>query len=211
MYVCVNHSLILKQLHKLYPDANCALEHQNPFELLVSTILSAQCTDERVNKVTPNLFKYYPTPQKMAKAPQEKLEELIRSTGFFRSKAKSLHAMSTSIMEKFNGNVPETMDELLQLRGVGRKTANVVLGNAFGKNHGVVVDTHVGRLSRRFGFTKQKDPVKVEKDLMKLVPKKDWTLISHQMILHGRKYCKSQNPKCHECPLASMCPSFGQF
>ncbi len=192
----------------LYPDANCALEHHNPFELLTSTILSAQCTDARVNMVTPALFKKYPTPEKMSKAPMEKLEELVRTTGFFRSKAKSLHEMSKSLVEKFGGKVPNTMEDLIQLRGVGRKTANVVLGNAFGKNIGVVVDTHVGRLSRRFYFTKQMDPVKVEQDLMKIVPQEHWTAISHEMILHGRAICKAQNPKCHACPLADVCPSF---
>lgn len=205
----VDNSLkILKKLSQLYPDVECALQHENAFELLASTILSAQCTDERVNLTTPKLFKAFPTPEKMAKAPIEKLEELIRSTGFFRSKAKSLKEMSTSIVEKFGGKVPQTMDELISLRGVGRKTANVVLGNAFNINHGVVVDTHVGRLSRRLGFTKHKDPVKVEQDLMKLVPQKDWTLISHQLITHGRSYCKSQNPKYEICPLGELCCQF---
>ena len=195
-------------LKKLYPDANCALDHQNAFELLISTILSAQCTDERVNMVTPKLFKTYPTPEKMALAPLEKIEDLIRSTGFYKNKAMSLKQTSENIVEKFDGKVPDTMEALTSLRGVGRKTANVVLGNAFGKNEGVVVDTHVGRLSRRLGFTKQNDPVKVEKDMVKIVPKEDWTLISHQLISHGRKYCKSQNPKCEICPLAELCPSF---
>jgi endonuclease-3 len=205
----VDNSLkILKKLSQLYPDVDCALQHENAFELLASTILSAQCTDERVNLTTPKLFKAYPTPEKMAKAPIEKLEELIRSTGFFRSKAKSLKEMSTSLVEKFGGKVPQTMEELISLRGVGRKTANVVLGNAFNINHGVVVDTHVGRLSRRLGFTKHKDPVKVEQDLMKLVPQKDWTLISHQLITHGRMYCKSQNPKYEICPLGELCCQF---
>lgn len=207
----LNHGLILKRLKKLYPDANCALTHHNPFELLVSTILSAQCTDERVNKVTPELFRHYPTPQKMAKAPLPKLEELVRTTGFFRSKAKSLHTTANALVDQFNGVVPQTMDELTSLRGVGRKTANVVLGNAYNKNEGVVVDTHVGRLSRRFGFTKQTDPVKVEKDLMEIVPKEDWTVISHEMIMHGRAICKAQRPLCLQCPLADICPSFGIF
>lgn len=199
---------ILRKLKDLYPEADCALEHKNAFQLISATILSAQCTDVRVNLVTPNLFKAYPTAEKMAKAPQGKVEELVRTTGFFRNKAKSLIEMSKSVVEKFGGKVPETMEELLQLRGVGRKTANVVLGNAFGKNVGVVVDTHVGRLSRRFKFTKHLDPVKVEKDLMKLVPKEDWTAISHEMILHGRAFCKAQNPKCPDCPMKEVCPSY---
>lgn len=202
---------ILKKLKTLYPDVDCALVHANPFELLGSTILSAQCTDARVNMVTPKLFKTYPTPSSMAKAPIEKLEELVKTTGFYKNKAKSLKEMSKSLVEKFDGKVPQTMDELISLRGVGRKTANVVLGNAFGINHGVVVDTHVGRLSRRLGFTKHNDPVKVEKDLMKIVPKKDWTLISHQLISHGRAICKSQRPKCLECTLKDLCPSFGLY
>ncbi len=206
-----NSAKILKKLHQLYPDANCALDHNSAFQLLVSTILSAQCTDERVNMVTPNLFKAFPTPEKMAIAPIEKIEELIRSTGFFRSKAKSLLQTSNNLVEKFGGKVPSTMEELTSLRGVGRKTANVVLGNAFAKNEGVVVDTHVGRLSRRLGFTKHNDPVKVEQDLIKIVPKIDWTLISHQLISHGRAICKSQRPKCEICPLADLCPSFGLF
>lgn len=191
----------------MYPNAVCALDHQSPFQLLSSTILSAQCTDERVNKVTPELFKHYPTASTMAKAPIEHLEELVRTTGFFRSKAKSLHEMSNSLVNEFGGEVPDSMDKLIRLRGVGRKTANVVLGNAFGKNEGVVVDTHVGRLSRRFTFTRHTDPVKVEKDLMKLVPKKKWTAISHEMIMHGRALCKAQRPKCEICPISPICPS----
>lgn len=203
-----NPTAILKKLKEFYPEANCALEHTNAFQLISATILSAQCTDARVNMVTPKLFKAYPTAEKMAKAPQAKVEELVRTTGFFRNKAKSLIEMSKSVVEKFGGKVPDTMEELIQLRGVGRKTANVVLGNAFGKNEGVVVDTHVGRLSRRFKFSKHLDPVKVEKDLMKLVPKKDWTALSHEMIMHGRAYCKAQNPKCPECPMKDVCPSY---
>jgi endonuclease-3 len=203
-----NQKKILKKLKELYPDANCALEHENAFQLLCSTILSAQCTDARVNMVTPKLFKTYPSPLMMAKAPLERLEDLIRSTGFYKNKAKSLQQTSASIVEKFDGKVPDTMEDLTSLRGVGRKTANVVLGNAFGKNEGVVVDTHVGRLSRRLGLTKHEDPVKVEQDLMKIVPKADWTVISHEMISHGRALCKAQRPKCEICPLADLCPSF---
>lgn len=202
-----NSAKILQMLEQLYPDAHCALDHESPFQLLSSTILSAQCTDERVNKVTPELFKHYPTARKMAKAPIEHLEELVRTTGFFRSKAKSLHEMSNSLVNEFGGEVPDSMEKLIKLRGVGRKTANVVLGNSFNKNEGVVVDTHVGRLSRRFKFTKHNDPVKVEKDLMKLLPKEKWTSISHEMIMHGRALCKSQNPKCEICPISPICPS----
>lgn len=206
-----NQKKILKKLKELYPDANCALDHENAFQLLCSTILSAQCTDARVNMVTPKLFKMYPTPERMANAPIEKIEDLIRSTGFYKNKAKSLQQTSRNIVEKFGGRVPDTMEELTSLRGVGRKTANVVLGNAFGKNEGVVVDTHVGRLSRRLGLTKHEDPVKVEQDLIKIVPKIDWTVISHELISHGRAICKSQRPKCEICPLADLCPSFGVF
>lgn len=197
---------ILKELAKLFPNPNCALDHQTPFQLLIATILSAQCTDVRVNKVTPNLFAKYPTPQKMAKANLEDIEKLIQSTGFFRSKAKSLQSSSRDIVEKFDGLVPQTMDGLTSLRGVGRKTANVVLGNSFGINVGIVVDTHVGRISRRLGFTPHKDPVKVEQDLMKVVPQKDWTVLSHRMIMHGRATCKSQRPLCEVCKLAPLCP-----
>ncbi|MEZ4703863.1 MAG: endonuclease III [Bdellovibrionota bacterium] len=198
---------ILKELDRLYPDAYCALTHDNPYQLLIATILSAQCTDERVNKVTPELFKKYPDAHSMSKATLPSIEKIIRSTGFFRSKAKSIKQSSMDIVEKYNGKVPQSMEELTTLRGVGRKTANVVMGNAFGKNMGVVVDTHVGRLSRRLGFTTHKDPVKVEKDLMELVPKKDWTKISHQFIFHGRQVCKAINPRCGECTMAAFCPN----
>lgn len=201
------HTKILGLLSDLYPNANCALQHRNAFELLVSTILSAQCTDARVNQVTPALFEKYPSPEKMAEANIEDIETLIRTTGFFRSKAKALLQMSRSLIEKCNGVVPSSMDELLTLRGVGRKTANVVLGNAFQKNVGVVVDTHVGRISQRLGLTKHKDPVKIEKDLMKLVPVEKWTSISHEMILHGRAICKAQRPRCEICPLKDLCPT----
>lgn len=197
----------MQKLAKLFPDPNCALVHDDPFQLLVATILSAQCTDERVNKVTPSLFQKYPDAASMSKAPLSSIEKLIQSTGFFRSKAKSLKSSSEDIVTKHGGKVPASMDELIKLRGVGRKTANVVLGNAFGKNVGVVVDTHVGRLSRRFGFTKEKDPVKVEKDLMKLVSQKDWTVISHRMIMHGRATCKARKPLCGACELHTLCPS----
>lgn len=198
---------VIRALAKLYPDAECELTHHNPFELLISTILSAQCTDARVNMVTPALFKKYPTARKMAVAEQSDIEHLIRSTGFFRNKAKSILCASQKIVEKHGGQVPMTMDELVALPGVGRKTANVVLGNAFGKNEGVVVDTHVSRLSQRLGFTKQKDPVKIESDLMSFVPKTKWTLWSHWLIWHGRRVCKAINPKCDVCELKRYCPS----
>ncbi len=191
----------------MYPDVECALEHQDPLQLLVSTILSAQCTDERVNKVTPALFQRCKTAKDYATIPIGELEELIRSTGFFRSKAKSIQEASRQIWKEHGGKVPDTMEELTELRGVGRKTANVILGTAFGKNEGIVVDTHVGRLSRRMGLTRQKDPVKVEKDLMKIVPRKNWTSFSHQMIWHGRKLCKARSPRCTDCSIAPLCPS----
>ncbi len=198
---------ILARLTKIYPDANCELSHKDPLQLLVSTILSAQCTDERVNQVTPKLFLKYRKAKDFASADPEELEELIRSTGFFRSKAKSILAASRDIVEKHGGKVPQKMEDLVALRGVGRKTANVVLGTAFGQNVGVVVDTHVGRISRRLGFTRHQDPVKVEADLMKILPKKRWTLFSHQLIHHGRQLCMARKPRCSECPLAPLCSS----
>ncbi|MCB1198166.1 MAG: endonuclease III [Deltaproteobacteria bacterium] len=198
---------ILQGLAKLFPNPDCALIHDGPFQLLIATILSAQCTDERVNMVTPPLFAKYPTPEKMAHASLQSLETLVKSTGFYRAKAKSLQSTAQDIVSRHHGQVPNTMHDLIQLRGVGRKTANVVLGNAFGKNVGVVVDTHVGRLSRKFGFTKHKDPIKVEKDLMKLVPQEDWTVISHRMIMHGRTTCKARKPLCGVCKLHHLCPS----
>ncbi len=200
---------LLRALKKNYPDAVCALKHRNAFELLIATILSAQCTDERVNRVTPALFKEYPTPRSLAKAPLSRVEILIRSTGFFRQKAKSLVASSGILSEKFGGEVPRTMDELLSLRGVARKTANVVLGVCYGIAEGVVVDTHVVRLANRMGFTREKDPVKIEKDLMGIVPRKDWIWFSHAMITHGRRVCKALSPKCPECPLEKICPKIG--
>ena len=198
---------IITLLAKLYPDAHCALNHKNAYELLVATILSAQCTDVRVNMVTPALFAKYPTPAALAKADPAELEKMIQSTGFFRNKAKSLLAASADIVEKHGGKVPDTMDELTALRGVGRKTANVVLGNAFHKNVGVVVDTHVGRLSLRLNLTTHEDPVKVEQDLMQLVPQEKWTLFSHWLIFHGRQICHARKPKCTQCPLLPHCPA----
>ena len=198
---------ILKRLKKEYPDAKCALLHNNPYELIVATILSAQCTDARVNMVTPALFKRYPDADALAGARTEELEDMIKSTGFFRNKTKSLLGMANAVVENHGGDIPEEMDDLTQLPGVGRKTANVVLGNAFHKNIGVVVDTHVGRLSGRLGLTAETDPVKIEQDLMELIPKKDWTLVSHLLIDHGRAVCKAPTPKCEVCVLNDICPS----
>lgn len=193
------------RLRSEFPNAECALVHGNPFQLLVATILSAQCTDERVNKVTPELFRKFPDPAAMAAADEMELQETIRSTGFFRNKAKSLVGASRTIAEKFGGIVPDSMDQLLELSGVARKTANVVLGTWFGIADGVVVDTHVSRLSRRLGFTAHTDPKKIEKDLMQQIPREDWISFSHQLILHGRKTCKAQKPRCGECFLADLC------
>jgi len=198
---------IYRRLIEHYPNAHCALDFKTPFQLLVATILSAQCTDKRVNMVTPALFKKYKTPKAMAEANPEELEEMIKSTGFFRNKTKSLLGMSSAVAERHGGKVPQEMDELVQLPGVGRKTANVVLGNAFDKNEGVVVDTHVGRVSGRLGLTKNTDPVKIEQDLMKLFPKEDWTLLSHLFIQHGREICDARRPACERCFLNDICPS----
>ena len=202
---------IIKRLKKAYPTAHCALNHSNPFELLIATILSAQCTDERVNIVTSTLFRKYRGPKDFAEVSHEELEQDVKSTGFFRNKAKSIRAASQRILDEFGGKVPETMDEILSLAGVARKTANVVLGNAFGIASGVVVDTHVSRLSQRLGLTKNKTPEKIELDLQKLVPKKDWVMFPHWMIFHGRQICHARKPKCLECPLADICPSFRIF
>jgi len=198
---------ILPILKRTYPDATCSLAHQTPLELLVATILSAQCTDERVNIVTKTLFKRYRTAADYAKAPQEELEKAIQSTGFFRNKAKSIRAMAQALVEKHQGVVPQTMEELTALAGVGRKTANVVLGNAFGQNVGVVVDTHVSRLSQRLGLSTQKQPEKIEQDLMPIVPQKDWTLFAHLLIYHGRAVCQAKKPMCQACPLRADCPT----
>ncbi len=200
--------IILEELYEHYPNPVCELNHRNPFELLIATILSAQCTDVRVNKVTPALFEAYPTPETMAEAPLEELEELVRTTGFYRNKAKSLKEASTTIVEEFDGEVPDTMKDLLKLRGAARKTANVVLGNAFNKNVGVVVDTHVKRLSNRFGLTKEKKNTnKIEKDLMALFPQEHWTNLSHLMIHHGRNACKA---RLSEPPDHPICIKYGK-
>jgi len=200
-------ALYYDRLTEAYPDAHCALDHRNAFELLAATILSAQCTDARVNIVTPSLFARYPTAHELADAGQEDIEEIIRSTGFFRSKAKSLIGMARALVERHGGEVPRTMDELTALPGVGRKTANVILGNAFDLNEGVVVDTHVARLSHRLGLVTGDDPVKIERKLMKLVPRERWTMLSHLLIEHGRQVCDARKPRCGECVLADTCPS----
>jgi endonuclease-3 len=198
---------VLAKLKRAYPDAHCALDHQNAFQLLVATILSAQCTDVRVNLVTPALFRRYPTPSALAAAQQADVEELIRSTGFFRNKAKNLIAMAQSLVADHGGEVPSSMEELHRLPGVGRKTANVVLGNWFGMNEGVTVDTHVTRIARLLKLTKQTDAVKIERDLMELIPRTGWTLVSHLLISHGRAVCIANRPKCGACVLRSLCPS----
>ncbi len=198
---------ILQRLDEAYPEATCALVHENPFELLISTILSAQCTDETVNRVTKTLFAKYPTPKDFAYANPTELEQEIRPTGFFRNKTKSIMGASKKIVEEFGGQVPRTMDQLLTLPGVARKTANVVLGTAFGIAVGVVVDTHVTRLSNRLDLSRNTDPKKIEQDLMKVIPQERWILFSHQLIWHGRRVCQARKPKCVECNLESLCYS----
>jgi endonuclease III len=200
---------IIKRLKKEYPDAHCALNHTNAFELLVATILSAQCTDDRVNIVTETLFRKYRTPQDFLDVAQEELAHDLKSINFFNNKTKSIQGASAKIIENFGGEVPRTMDELLTLNGVARKTANVVLGNAFGIASGVVVDTHVSRLSQRLGLTMEKTPEKIEKDLSELVPKKHWVMFPHWLITHGRKICNARKPKCDECVLEDICPKIG--
>lgn len=196
----------LSYLKELFPQAECALIFQTPFQLLVATILSAQCTDKQVNKVTPSLFEKYPDAESMAKAPIESIEELIHSTGFYKNKAKNIKAMSISLVEKFGGVVPDNMEDLTSLAGVGRKTANVVLGNAF-HIPGMVVDTHVKRITNRYGLTKNSDPEKIEQDLMKIIPRENWTEVSHQLVLFGRTVCDAKKPKCIECNVNNLCPS----
>ena len=202
---------VISTLKKEYPDARCSLDHTSPLELLVATILSAQCTDERVNLVTADLFRKYRTWEDYASAPASELERDIHSTGFFRNKAKSIQGACKMIGERYGGRVPESMEELLELPGVARKTANVVLGNAFGIASGVVVDTHVARLSERLGFSSEKAPEKIERDLASLVPRADWIIFPHLLIAHGRKVCKARTPLCGECPVAKLCPSAFKF
>jgi endonuclease-3 len=201
---------VLARLKKLYPDAHCELDHSNAFELLIATILSAQCTDVRVNIVTPDLFKKYPTAQKLATAKLEDVEEAIKSINFFRNKSKSLIGCARMLMEKHQGEVPKTVEELSELPGVGRKTANVVLGNAFNINTGVVVDTHVKRTSNLLGFTKHTDPEKIEQDLMKLFPNEHWTMLPHLLIFHGRRTCIARRPQCDLCVLKDLCTMKGK-
>jgi endonuclease III len=197
----------IRRLEQTYPEAKCSLDYRNPYELLVATILSAQCTDVRVNMVTPDLFARFPDAATLADAEQEDLENRIKSTGFFRNKSKSLLGMARAVVDKHRGEIPRTMDELTHLPGVGRKTANVVLGNAFGLNEGVVVDTHVTRVAFRLGLTRETDAVKIEQDLVKIVPREKWTLFSHLLIFHGRSICVARRPLCERCPLWDICPS----
>jgi len=199
----------VRRLAREYPDATCSLDFRAPLELLVATILSAQCTDERVNLVTKELFRKYRSAADYASARLPELERDIKSTGFFRNKAKNIKGCCEALVEVHRGQVPKSIDELVELPGIGRKTANVVLGTAYGIASGVVVDTHVGRISRRLGLTEQKNAEKVEQDLMKQVPRKEWIALSHRMIQHGRRYCKARRPECNECPLESICPRIG--
>ena len=198
---------ILRRLDARWPDAWCALKYSNPLELFVATVLSAQCTDERVNQVTREVFQKYRTAEDYARAPREALEEAFRPTGYFRQKARTIQEACRVFVEKYGGQVPRDMDALTQLRGIGRKTANVILGTAFGIPTGIVVDTHVRRVSQRLGLTKEKDPDKIEQDLMRLVPREKWIKFGHQMIWHGRYICKARKPLCGECPLRDLCPS----
>jgi endonuclease-3 len=200
---------IIAALDQAYPKAHCELNHADPLQLLIATILSAQCTDKRVNLVTAELFKKYNSPKDFADVPLAELEQAIKTTGFFRNKAKNIRACCHKLVELYNGQVPRTMEELTQLDGVGRKTANVVLGNEFGMNVGVVVDTHVTRLSNRLGLTNQKSPEKIERDLMALVPQKQWTLFSHWLIWHGRRRCFARKPDCEHCEICKLCPRIG--
>jgi len=200
---------IIVPLERTYPTAHCELDHHTPLELLIATILSAQCTDKRVNIVTRDLFKRYRSAANYAEAPLAELEQATKTTGFFRNKARNIKAACQAIVEKHGGKVPQTMEELIQLGGVGRKTANVVLGNAFGVNVGVVVDTHVARLAYRLGLTKQKTPEKIERELMALVPQPQWTLFSHWLIWHGRRRCLARKPDCVNCEIQKLCPRIG--
>ena len=203
-------SEVVKRLRREFPRAQTSLTHDDPFQLLIATILSAQCTDERVNKVVPGLFRKYPGPEKLARAGIRDIERIIRSTGFYHAKAKNIRGCSAAIVREHGGKVPGNIDELVNLPGVGRKTANVVLGSAFGIASGVVVDTHVKRLAARLGLTRNGDPVKIEADLVRIVPKEDWIVFSHLLIWHGRKTCKARNPDCPCCVLCDICPAAGR-
>lgn len=200
---------VIRALRKDYPDAQCALHHENAFQLLIATILSAQCTDARVNLVTKELFARYPTAADLARVPLPRIEEMIQSTGFFHNKAKSIKACCQQLVEQYGGQVPRELDQMVELAGVGRKTGNVVLGTAYGLPTGVVVDTHVGRISRRLGLTQESDAVKVERDLIGLLPKKEWINYSHRMIHHGRQVCNARRPLCDECSMNHFCPRIG--
>src|ERR1041385_86929 len=202
---------VIRRLKRAYPGAKCSLNHSNPFELLVATILSAQCTDERVNIVTADLFRKYTKPEDYLAVSPRELEKDIQSTGFFRNKTKSIQGTSRVLTEEYGGEVPQTMDELLELPGVARKTANVVLGNAFGIKSGIVVDTHVTRLSGRLGLSENKTAEKIEKDLQQIVPKKDWIMFGHWLTWHGRRVCDAKKPKCSQCTISKLCPSFGKL
>ncbi len=202
---------VIEILKATYGDAHIALKSENPFQLLVSVILSAQCTDVRVNQVTPVLFDRFPDVRSMSEAPIEELEELIRTTGFFRNKAKNIKAASRIIVERFKGKLPRTMEEMVTIPGVGRKTANIVLYNVYGVIAGIAVDTHVKRLAKRLGMTLEDNPIKIERDLMAIVPKKDWGEITYVLINHGRQICKARKPNCRECPVRGVCPSVKQF
>lgn len=199
---------VQRRLAATYPDAHCELDHRNPFELAVATVLSAQCTDKRVNVVTPELFRRWPTPEALAAAPIAEIEDVIRSTGFFRAKAKSLSGLANALVDRHGGELPRTIAELTQLPGIGRKTANVILGNAFGMNEGIVVDTHVARLAARFGLTRETDPVRIERALMPLFERESWAMLSHLLIFHGRRTCDARKPRCDGCVLADICPSY---
>ena len=200
-------SKIIKELQRLYPDTRCFLHYKTPFQLLCAVILSAQCTDERVNIVAPELFKAFPTPEKLAEAKQKDVEKIIKSTGFYHNKAKNLLGAAQALLELYKGKMPKTIEEMVEIPGVGRKTANVVLGEVYGISEGITVDTHVTRLSNRLGWTQHQDAVKIEQDLMKIIPKEEWLHFSHRLIQHGRKVCDARKPLCNVCTLAKWCPS----
>ncbi len=202
-----NTTKIIKELQRLYPDTRCFLRYKTPFQLLCAVILSAQCTDERVNIVAPGLFKAFPTPEKLARASQKDVEKIIKSTGFYRNKARNLLGAAQALLGLYKGKMPKTIEEMTEIPGVGRKTANVVLGEVYGISEGITVDTHVTRLSNRLGWTKHQDAVKIERDLMKIIPKEEWIHFSHRLIQHGRKVCDARKPLCDACTLVKWCPS----